>query len=415
MECYRCNQWPCECGDRCALLEGCCLDTLAKLEPQSVHCCVTSPPYYALRDYGVDGQIGLEETLDEYIAKMVDVFRGVWRVLRDDGCLWLNIADSYASGGKGGGGSYMQERGDGSWQHRSKANGWRQEAGYKPKDMLGVPWQLAFALRADGWFLRDAVIWHKPSPMPSSQRDRCTNAYEFVFQLTKRGRYFFDMEAVKTKASRQWWLEPLERPADRGETKAQPAIANNAPSNSNPRNVWRIASEGYSEAHFATFPSALPAKCIKASTSEYGCCAACGAPWKRIVSKERVPTRPGTNTKTDSKTWDVSSIPTPDGWDKANVIGNRDPKRHTTETRTTGWEPTCDCECEERQPAVVLDPFSGAATTGIACRQLGRHYIGLELNPEYLELSARRLANEANRGDKRPKVKSLNGQMGLFE
>lgn len=399
---------------------GDCREVLATMPEQHFHCCVTSPPYFGLRDYGVSGQIGLEPTPDAFVAAMVDVFRGVWRVLRDDGVAWLNLGDSYAGGGNYRGVNSEETL---SAKHRSNggATGISQQLGAtkekmcdcKPKDLLGIPWRVAFALQADGWYLRDAIIWHKPAPMPGSQRDRCTSSYEFIFQLTKKARYYFDLEAVK---------EPIVKGDAgssfiEGKTNAthanvgrgprfggnhHDAVANRAYSGNEykptgtrtPRNVWKIAHEGFSGAHFATFPRELPMRCIKASTSEKGCCPACGAPWVRVVERDRVPTRPGERCKS-GLTGGAYNPPGQAPHSNARLIGNRDDNRHVTETKTTGWEPGCECG-HDPAPCRVLDPFNGAGTTGIAACTLGREYDGIELNPAYADMARERIALELN-------------------
>jgi len=230
--------------------------------------CVTSPPYYALRNYGCAGQIGLEETPDAYVARLVEVFREVRRVLRDDGTLWLNLGDSYASGGRKSrdpGHSKMHPAFDGD----EFADGLRpvDPPGIKPKDLLGIPWMVAFALRADGWYLRSAIVWHKPNPMPESVRDRPTSAYEHVFLLSKRASYYYDAAAIG---------EPAERGDagsrfDQGKT-AQHQLERQASGTRvddgrrNARSVWSIATQPYSGAHFATMPPALAERCIKAGS-----------------------------------------------------------------------------------------------------------------------------------------------------
>lgn len=249
------------------ILHGDCRAVLPTLPDASVQCCVTSPPYYGLRDYGVAGQIGLEPTPDKYVAEMVAVFREVRRVLRDDGVLFLNIGDSYArAGGEGGHGPNAQVGNTRSLEQRRMLV---PPAGYKPKDLLGIPWLLAFALRADGWFLRSDIIWHKPNPMPESVRDRPTSAHEHVFLLSRRGSYYYDAEAI---------AEPSEYPegsrvdvpqggfngkgSDLRGQAAFRAIRNTR----NARNVWTIATQPFSGAHFATMPPDLAERCIKAGT-----------------------------------------------------------------------------------------------------------------------------------------------------
>jgi DNA modification methylase len=226
------------------ILHGNCRQVLPTLPPESVQCCVTSPPYWGLRDYGVDGQLGLEPTPDEYVANMVAVFSEVARVLRDDGTLWLNLGDSYASGSKGSGGpNEKQDSNAGSYYDIRKFN-----HGLKPKDLCGIPWRVAFALQADGWYLRSDIIWHKPNPMPESVTDRPTKAHEYLFLLSKQERYFYDAEAIREDKSRHG-----------GGQLGSPDFRNK-------RTVWTIPSQPYSEAHFATFPEDLVKPCILAGS-----------------------------------------------------------------------------------------------------------------------------------------------------
>ena len=235
--------------------------------------CVTSPPYFGLRDYGVDGQLGLEQTPEEYIAAMVEVFRCVRDVLADDGTLWINIGDSYAGAG------YSNHKGTGGTQ---RENGGKQRhlsgTGFKNKDLIGIPWMLAFALRADGWFLRQDIIWHKPNPMPESVRDRCTKAHEYVFLLSKSERYFFDNEAIKEPASDNPVSAARRNRADfstvgtkaiQGTGFGQSGKGMNAEHKGgmrNRRSVWTVATRPYNGAHFATFPPALIEPCVLAGS-----------------------------------------------------------------------------------------------------------------------------------------------------
>jgi DNA modification methylase len=264
------------------VITGDCREVLRTLPESSVHCVVTSPPYFGLRDYGVEGQIGLEQTPDEYVAKLVDVFREVRRVLRDDGTLWLNLGDSYAGGnstGKWREGSARADgkvRGDGATSRRNR-NGIGAVSGCKPKDLIGIPWRVAFALQADGWYLRQDIIWNKPNPMPESVRDRCTKAHEYIFLLSKSERYYFDSEAVKEEA-----LHPTVRHKSTRKTKAQEAaFLGNAPTNlgrcgtaedgmRNRRSVWTVATEPFKGAHFAVFPPSLIEPCILAGCPKGG-------------------------------------------------------------------------------------------------------------------------------------------------
>ena len=259
-----------------------CREALKSLPDNSIHCCVTSPPYFGLRDYGVDGQIGLEQTPDEYVAKLVEVFREVRRVLRDDGTLWLNLGDSYFSTTKGTGGknsSTINAKRDENGTVIGKSIITYDpirispgETGLKPKDLIGIPWRVAFALQADGWYLRQDVIWSKPNPMPESVKDRCTKAHEYIFLLSKSPRYYFDSEAIKEPAV-------SEKPA--GNRRAMNAgrlgkegwsfdPAKSIPERRNRRSVWTVATEPFSEAHFAVFPPSLIEPCILAGCPKGG-------------------------------------------------------------------------------------------------------------------------------------------------
>jgi DNA modification methylase len=302
---------------------GDCLESLRKLPSESVHCCVTSPPYWGLRDYGHDGQIGLEKSPEEYVAKMVAVFAEVRRVLRDDGTLWLNVGDSYAGGctigrndaGKdigGRGGNKIGSGNPGPQGSRCNADS------LKPKDLCGIPWRLAFALQSDGWYLRQDIIWHKPNPMPESVRDRCTKAHEYVFLMSKSSRYYWDSDSVR---------ENMDKPPD---IRLRSSTFNKVGSvgghhngaevietiGRNRRSVWTVATQPCKEAHFAVMPQKLVEPCILAGCPEGG---------------------------------------------------------------------------------TVLDPFFGAGTVGLVAEKLGRKFIGLELNPEYVAIAERRINQERHK------------------
>lgn len=255
-----------------------CLSGLRTMPDESVNCCVTSPPYFGLRDYGHPDQIGLEETPDQYVTKMVEVFREVRRVLRNDGTCWLNLGDSYSSGGSGQNfsashGSTANSTGEVGKYGHVKTSRNPKDIGLKPKDLIGIPWMVAFALRADGWYLRQDIIWHKPNPMPESVTDRCTKAHEYIFLLTKSARYWYDANAI-SEESKEW--------AFTGEMiKKQLAAANGAISGGtsdiaatgntrNKRSVWTVPTQPTPEAHFATYPEDLIAPCILAGCPEGG-------------------------------------------------------------------------------------------------------------------------------------------------
>ena len=384
------------------LFHGDALETLRGLPDGSVDCVVTSPPYWGLRDYSVEGQLGLEPTPDLFVQNMVSVFREVRRVLAAHGTCWVNLGDSYAqSGGKLEPEplEVLQERAErkgydvGAWGAKTKdgqgiagraAN--TAVAGLKPKDLCGIPWRVAFALQADGWWLRSDIIWAKPNPMPESVTDRPTKAHEYVFLLTKQPRYWFDTEAVR---------EP-HTPDGRHQTKHIHATDNSHPNydnvgngnerwpngGRNVRSVWQIATQPYPEAHFATFPEELARRCILA-----GCpvrvCRVCGRPSERLTTVERH------NTSADNNRVGIER-PYGAGHGGLEARG-RSPgwrKRPPDETVTVGWS---DCGHNNWRPGQVLDPFMGSGTVAKVARDHQRHAIGIDLNETYLQLAARRL------------------------
>jgi len=257
------------------ILTGDALEMLKTIESGTANTCVTSPPYYGLRDYGVDGQIGLEETPEQYISKLVEVFREVRRVLRDDGTLWVNIGDSYTGGGAG--------RNDGDHRADGRPGGMSFKAegvthnrglcGLKPKDLIGIPWMLAFALRSDGWYLRQDIIWAKPNPMPESVKDRCTKSHEYIFLLSKSKQYYYDAEAIKepvcesslVRAEYAWNTDrPGAKCGPNGIHTDKMGTRFVNPDGRNKRSVWTVCVNGFKKAHFATFPQALIEPCILA-------------------------------------------------------------------------------------------------------------------------------------------------------
>ena len=259
------------------VIVGDCIEGIRTLPDQSVHTCVTSPPYFGLRDYGMAGQIGLEDTPDAFVARLVDVFREVRRVLRDDGTLWLNLGDSYA-GYHGNKNALMPTSATNGWTNgtneNSRGDKRPQDIGLKQKDLLGIPWRVAFALQADGWYLRQDIIWHKPNPMPESVTDRCTKAHEYVFLLSKSARYFFDAEAIKERAIHSGRVVKAtgadSKNANAGfgsDTKGGFTTTDTlVGDNRNRRSVWTVATKPYAGAHFATFPPDLIEPCILAGS-----------------------------------------------------------------------------------------------------------------------------------------------------
>ncbi len=310
--------------------QGDALDALRSMPSESVHCCVTSPPYWGLRDYGVESQIGLERTPDEYVARMVAVFREVRRVLRDDGTLWLNIGDSYATGGTRQTGrrdelpEYLERRAReyGTGTIKAIATPTTRTnikiESCKPKDLVGIPWMVAFALRADGWYLRSDIIWHKPNPMPESVTDRPTKAHEYLFLLAKSGTYYYDAKAIADASVSGANGSSFTRGKTFTASNALAAVGKGERGDDsitrNRRTVWTVPSHPFAEAHFATFPPALIEPCIMA-----GC-----------------------------------------------PVGG-----------------------------IVLDQFNGAGTAGLVATRLQRRYVGIELNPEYVAMSERRITGDA--------------------
>jgi len=257
------------------IIQGDCIEGMRTLANESVHCVVTSPPYFGLRDYGVDGQIGLEESPEEYVAKMVDVFREVRRILRNDGTLWLNLGDSYA--GNNSQASNNGRAGYGSPRERTVN---RTGQGLKPKDLIGIPWRVAFALQSDGWWLRQDIIWHKPNPMPESVTDRCTKAHEYIFLMSKSEQYYYDSEAIREESKSGSWnsAKGFSANGKRGSTdyegtgkkQNQFSGTNGHPDKEqtgrNKRSVWTINTKPYAEAHFATYPTKLIEPCVLAGS-----------------------------------------------------------------------------------------------------------------------------------------------------
>jgi len=400
---------------------GDALTELKKLPDESVQCVVTSPPYFNLRDYGVDGQIGLEETHEEYIAKLVDVFRETRRVLRDDGTLWINIGDSYA----GGGGFSIRspsttdsKSGQYGLQGALKEGGVKPQGKIKAKDLIGIPWRLAFALQEDGWYLRSDIIWHKPNAMPESVTDRPTKAHEYIFLLSKSRVYFYDHEAIKEKSTDKQTIggrsslkatDHITQGGDQGYDghRTRVGLMNMKTSGKaypmcNKRSVWSIPFEGYGEAHFATFPAKLVEPCILAGTSGKGCCSECGTSWKRVTEKVLL------------KEYEYREIGIPgEGDQRGRRVGSMGESQYIP----VGWEKSCKCDTsKDPVPSVVLDPFCGSAMVGIVATRHNRTFIGIELNPEYVDMALRRIEDDAPLTNvlNAPRNDSLKG-LPLFE
>jgi DNA modification methylase len=379
---------------------GDCRDVLKTLAANSVHCVCTSPPYWALRSYLPDDhkdkklELGIEETPGEHVANIVEVFREVRRVLRPDGTCWVNYGDSYAATGKSGGGVQGERWEFAGADYTGPLGGkWRPAPnGLKPKDLVGMPWRIAFALQADGWWLRSDIIWAKPNPMPESVTDRPTKAHEYVFLLTKSARYFYDAAAVRENfsdarmgnpgcPSPKAAMIPGQSPHTFG-TKVWDRGADLG--GRNLRSVWTIATAPFSEAHFATFPPKLAETCIKAGTSEKGCCPECGAPWVRVVDV----------TYSDAHRGMVGNQSKIISDDRVMHIGRESDKRMNKNVNTTGFRQSCACSPDAPVPCTVLDPFAGAGTTLMVADRLQRNAIGIELSPAYASMAEKRLADD---------------------
>ena len=515
-----------------SIRQGNALERLREMPDASVHCVVTSPPYFGLRDYGLSGQVwggapycehewgrmfvrtsasgslagstlqgtpageerrakssncsctrcgawfgtlGLEPTLDLYVQHIVEVFREVWRVLRKDGSLWLNMGDAYW----GSWGNYGGQGGPNGQRHKETerfdrpayaGNGRRPPQSYsnsslKPKDLMGIPWRVAFALQADGvadfkalgvikrvrtdildeyrqrdeipsdrvlavlerleaeyaeakgdsWWLRSDIVWHKLNPMPGSQRDRPTSAHEYVFLLTKSAKYFYDSDAVREpakyadpRADNGGMVRSVANPKNphysqgakpdkqRGHSRRHDGfndrwdamtVEQQQAMGANKRTVWSIATQGFPGAHFATYPEKLVEPCILAGTSEKGVCGKCGVPWERVTERTEAPHDGNTETlyETGSNGNRISLL---------RQAARKRGEEYAPRGTTIGWQPTCGHDAEPI-PATVLDPFCGSGTTGVVALRHGRSFIGIELNPEYVEMARNRIINDA--------------------
>ena len=371
------------------------------LADKSVHLVVTSPPYYGLRDYQIDGQIGLEQTPEEYVNNLVAVFREVRRVLADDGIVYLNLGDSYAGSGCGTN-DYRTEasrsinKSDVMFTKKPPQQKLGQY-GYKPKDLLGIPWMVAFALRADGWYLRQDIIWakacsgniRKGSAMPESVTDRFQKSHEYIFLLSKSPRYYFDNEAVKEKCVTPDDMQVAKRnksehkgqrdPGGRRQTTAGFDKINKVYEFGNRRSVWFVNPKPYKGAHYATFPPELVRLPILAGTSEKGHCPKCGARWERVMESIRF-------RRCELPKDDPRYRPNDYNGAYGEINGRAD--AGYTDTTSIGWQSTCDCGLEP-VPDIVLDPFCGSGTTLMVAKEMGRQAIGLDLSFQYLDTIAK--------------------------
>ncbi len=366
---------------------GDCLTWLKKLPSASVHCIVTSPPYYFVRDYGVSGQIGLERTPNEFIEKLVAVFREARRVLRPDGTCWVNMGDTYSAGGRGHDTPKQQSnKGTGI----GEVTGRFDVPGYAPKQLLMIPARLALALQADGWWLRSDIIWHKPNPMPESVTDRPTKSHEHIFLLAKNPTYWYDAEAIREPHA----VEKTEYSSGQKFGYARKANPNDNCTNEavngavnalgrNKRDVWTINTEASGVAHFATMPTELAETCIRAGCPE-NVCSECGAGYVAIVEAKGGTIGKGWTDHTADLTKGMSAT----GGDlSARTDTNGNPYTRTLK----GYAPSCTCNAATDN-GIVLDPFGGAGTTAIAAIHSGRKYQLIELNIKYAGIAQQRIA-----------------------
>lgn len=484
--------------DSYEVLIGNCIDTLKTLDAKTIQCVVTSPPYYALRDYGtaqweggdpncehegqtlgnnrnyideggrgsnkanistgncvkcgarrIDSQIGLEKTPDDFVQSLVNVFREVRRVLRDDGVVWLNLGDSYAGGG--GASSHTEETlnfGRTTKSYGATKTGGHVPKGLKPKDLMGIPWKVAFALQADGWYLRQDIIWSKPNPMPASVKDRCTTSHEYIFLLSKSRHYFFDYKAIQQPlaestgprlkrgvSSKHKWSEgatgqvvnSMSKERSHDPTRAIAPMRNK-------RSVWTITTKPYAEAHFATYPPDLIEPCILAGSASKSC-ADCGTPWVRT---ELGTTRPNcecygklekqtviipasmTREEVSQTTWGTTIDGEYNGeavkdYEGTGAENASDVKKRIIENRIKDREKQIivylsDLPLPDHPflPSIVLDPFGGSGTTAGVAIKHGRRAVLCELNSDYTDLIPKRIAHII--GLENPEVKQGFGE-----
>lgn len=333
------------------ILQGDCVESLKKLEDQSINTCITSPPYYNLRNYNDESkQLGMENTPEEFVENLVNVFREVKRVLRDDGTVWLNLGDSYG----------------------------------KNKQLTGIPWRVAFALQQDGWYLRQDIIWHKPNPMPESVKDRCTKAHEYIFLLSKSPKYYFDNESIKEDAKYpQGPNSPQSIKKGKGEfgMDTRGGLSKiGAIAKKNKRSVWTVTTKPFKGAHFATFPKDLIEPCVLAGCPEK-MCVDCGKPYERVMQQPKpLEVKRGRRAGTDDRL----------------IGGVLDKYKRENPPIDLGVQKQCDCETNETKSGTVLDPFGGSGTTGIVAAQHNRNAVLLELNQEYIDLAKERINKEVD-------------------
>lgn len=400
------------------IIQGDCIAGMRTLPDGCIQTCITSPPYFALRDYsGGEEEIGQEDTVEGYVQKMVEVFREVRRILRPDGTVWLNLGDSYMSAK--GCSPPPQTLGKGAADGQPKdfvPPNRKDQKGLKDKDLIGIPWRVAFALQADGWYLRQDIVWSKPNPMPESVTDRCTKSHEYIFLLSKKKHYYFDHEVIREPAALTTYARSLRGVSDTHKNvdgaPGQPPHSMSKPRKNarvfgakvqegtkrgdvgntfvdtgkrNKRSVWTITTKPFRGAHFATYPKDLIEPCVLAGTSEHGCCSKCGAPWERQVESTRI-------ARNELPPEDPRYRPNTYKGAYGEINGKGDAGYNST--KTLGWAASCKCKDAEVVPCTVFDPFTGSGTTAVVALQHGRNYIGTELNPQYIKIAESRIADE---------------------
>lgn len=416
--------------DDVTIVQADVLEGVDAVEDSSIQCVMTSPPYYQLRDYEVDGQLGQEGRFDCmgwapggercgecYVCRLTLAMREVRRTLRDDGTLWLNIGDAYARRRSRG---VKHDGGNTGYGDRQADEGMKDAgvpANLKEKDLLGTPWRVAMALQYDGWWLRQEITWVKGlshldewagSCMPESVTERSTCATEKVFQLAPSKNYFYDHEGAKESGRNR---DP--RNADEHKhhqldsTKTNNLHKVGPVKKRNYRNAWAITPGSYSGAHFAVFPEELVAACLDGGVSDGGRCPECGTPMERVVDREAIDLRPEDEDRTEKV-------------EQSHGRDGRTGRRRINKSGTLGYEPGCDCDVDagDAEPCRVMDPFMGSGTVGVVCATRGYDFVGVDLRGEYCEMARERIAErKAELGELDAGTAEdldMTGQMGLL-
>ena len=366
-------------------LQGNCIDKIKELDDNSIDCVVSSPPYFGLRDYGVDGQFGLEKTYQDYLTNTVKVFETFKPKLKDTATIWWNVGDSYSSGKRT---STTNQSLRGNKDYGVTRTPVQQ--GIKEKDLLMIPNRVAIALQDAGWYIRSEIIWHKPNPMPESVRDRPTSCHEKIWLITKSKKYYYDADAIREPVAKGTITRLSEKNLknQKGSNRGNGGMRSNGNmkpvgnmETKNKRNVWTVTTKPCKEAHFATFPKDLIEPCIKAGCPEK-VCVKCGTPYVRNLKIIFTPER---------KTRDnmVNVIP---GRDKPTRMNSKN--MESLIKKDLGFKKDCNCKTDEFKSGVVLDPFGGSGTTGIVSALNNRNAILIELNPEYIKIAEDRINKE---------------------